>query len=256
MLRLFRACALLVLILQCTPENGFAFFPSIEDVEARLRKATGQVQSLQAVFTFPDQDPSVQLRVWQSSDMWRQEWVVEEEETPLLRAAAIGQGQKLLASFPRGAGFTVPPFWFWKQPDPYIWWSRLGIEPGVMSYQFLEGRPCLVLGAVYGQADTPQMWIDTELFVPLRVRSRQGYQLDWLEYRTVANHDLPHRTRMANLQWNATSALIQWKGVNTSHPANLYDVDTFNRRFSGVQDDDQLPLLFFRLREMLPNARP
>lgn len=59
------------------------------------------------------------------------------------------------------------------QPDPngqrgMALLSRMRINPAIVSLSRHEGRPVLIIGAAPGQENQPQLWIDKELYTPVR----------------------------------------------------------------------------------------
>lgn len=254
MLSLQRA-ALLCLLVCCLPVQTAAFFPATEDVAGQLVQSVGDVTSLKARIAF-DAYPEVELLVWQRESDWRQEWVETVNATAVLEAASIGRVTRLLGGYPGGTLFNVPPFWFWNQSNPIVWWSRLGIDPEIKSYQFLYGRPCLVLGAVTGDQLSPQFWVDVERNVPVRVRSSGGRQWDWFEYRYISNYYLPHKAAASAGSENATLMTVEWRGINSEHPRHLYDGKEFSLRFSIPALNVSLPEPLYRLQPTLPAALP
>ncbi|MBX2810845.1 MAG: hypothetical protein KTR25_03510 [Myxococcales bacterium] len=55
--------------------------------------------------------------------------------------------------------------------------SRMSINANIVSLSRHEGYPVYVIGAQPGQLDRPQLWIDKELYVPVRWLVPQGQQL-------------------------------------------------------------------------------
>lgn len=71
------------------------------------------------------------------------------------------------------------------------WLQHLGVDTTVVSFGRQGGRVAFVIGAEPGQKDRPQLWIDKELLVPLRLVLRQDGHLT--ELRLSGYEDDPEK---------------------------------------------------------------
>ncbi len=197
----------------------------------RLDNNYSGINSYLLVVTFDN--PNISLRIWQKSENWRQEWVMDSGQGQEVVAVAVGQGDTVLLAL--GNDLASPPvtrILF----ENSTWWSKAGLDFGVQSYHFFHGRPALALGMKMAEDPEPHLWIDNEHLVPLRmVFSEQGAKSDlgWLEYRNIGNYNLPHKLIIANRNAEI-DCYLEWKGINTQYDDLLFSRDELERSFFGA----------------------
>jgi hypothetical protein len=231
-----RICALCLLLL-LLPGMALAFTPTFESVRTSMAEQMEGLKDYQ-VDLVPAFDRTLLIRHWQSGQLWRQEWTQDDGAKRLL-VAALGQGGTLSASFPGYRAMPLPLLWQWRQASRSMI-ETWRINTGVMSYQFLEDRPCLVLGAEYGQTSLPQLWVDNELTVPLRLIV-PGIDLRWLSYHKVGNLWLPARLVVLFPDTDAFAFEVNWRSVNAAMAPELFSKDRFLSAYGGQRAISQLP---------------
>lgn len=249
----------IVVVLTCLlwsfPVPGQAFFPEASEVVNQIQKEFRGLQSLQAEITFPE-DLSMSVFVWHKGESWRQEWVQERSDRQAVVGAGVGFGSTLLASYPDVQNFPQPVLNFWYRQPLDSWLQDMGIDTSVMSYQFQGNRPCLVLGARYGESNRAQIWIDKELHVPRKVVTWKGVRWTWSEYYRVGNFRLPHEARVHLPFGTSVEMALNWRAVNKNIPEQLFSSEAFADTFSGAgvpEVDSEVYDIFFT---QVPAALP
>jgi len=247
------ACAVLLLLLLSSPGMGHGFFPETDELAQEVEEQLSRMRTWQAVLSVAE-ETGLRIHCWRREASWRQEWVRHTNGTGSVMRAALGHGERLLASYPPAFTFPLPPLRLAGNGDPLALWRSLGVESGTKSYQFFSHRPCIVLGARFGNLDRPQVWIDLEEHVPLRLVSASGLQWIWKDYYRAGNVALPHSLAIVLPGGERLSMEIVWKGVNTDIPQALFNVPAFEDKF-GRAPSTQLPSRRLRLLwERLPKA--
>ena len=242
----------LCLVLFLVPAAASGFMPSFETVRSGLH---GQLESLKnyQVDLVPAGDRSLLIRHWQEGPLWRQEWVMNPEtERATLLLAAVGQGRMLSASFPEYRSIPVPFVSLW-HPLSRAWWDEHRIDTRVMSYQFLEERPSLVIGAVYGQTRAPQLWVDNERFTLLRLLTPE-HDLRWSDYQRIGNHWLPKAMVVAFPDMDPMLLEISWRGVNTAMTQDRFSKESFAATYAGQRSLQYVPSTVRPLFDRFPQA--
>ncbi len=189
------------------------------------------ISSYSLVVSLKDSDLS--LRIWHHNSQWRQEWVKTSEQGQEVVAVAVGQGQTTLKSL--GNPLIGPPLTailFHKSS----WWLNAGLDFQVQSYHFFHGRPALALGMVLAGDPRPNLWLDNEQMVPLRMFfSKKGKRVDlgWLEHRNIGNYKLPHKALLSTEQ-EQMICYLDWRDINAHYDTRLFSVEALKQSFSGV----------------------
>jgi hypothetical protein len=247
--------ALLTLVLAVggLQTQAAAFFPTTQEVLDKLHERLGGLNAVEAEVTF-ERDPYLTLHLWSKGDRWRQEWVRERNGNATLLSAAVGEGERLAASFPQRSEYPLPLLYFWYSPDTDQWLQDQWISADVKSYQFFELKPCLVLGAQHSEMYRPQVWIHNEDFVPVRMVSWDGLEWQWLDYYDIGNYPLPHECRLKFPTATTIEMHISWKRINKEVPDRLFSEEAFRERFSAFSESpSRTEFLNFLLRR-LPHA--
>ena len=232
---------------------GQAFYPETEALADRIQGRVGQVESLQVELSLPEA-PRLKIAVWKSGRQWRQEWIVQKESGLKVAAAALGRGKSLRDVYPDQERFPLPFSVFWYQAPVQEWWSRLGIDTEIKSYQFVSGQPCLVLGAEYKEWHSPQMWIHNQEVYPVRLFTRRGMIWHWKDYRSVGNHPVPHGLEITFPDGRLIRFELDWRGINVDLPERLFDEQAFAEKFGrAAWSSPDIPLYDF-LMSNLPAA--
>jgi hypothetical protein len=233
---------------------GHGFFPETQELASRVKEQFSRMRSWQAVLSLAE-ETGFRIHCWRREASWRQEWISRTNGTASVVRAALGHGQRLIASYPSAFTFPLSPLRLAGRDDPLALWRSLGVETEIKSYQFFSHRPCIVLGATFGNLDRPQVWIDLEEHVPLRLVSASGLQWIWKDYYRAGNVALPHSLTVVLPGGERLTMEIVWKGVNTDIPDPLFDVSAFRDKF-GRAPFTQLPSQRMQLLwERLPKAR-
>jgi hypothetical protein len=246
-----RAPALGVLLL-LVPMVASGFTPTFESVRSSLH---GQLESLKGyqVDAVPEVDSSLLIRHWQEGMLWRQEWILnpDTDRTTLL-LAAVGQGRTLQASFPDYRSIPLPFLSIW-HPLSRSWWDAYRINTKVMNYQFLDDRPCLVIGADYGQTRTPQLWVDNERSTPLRLLVPE-FDIQWLNYHRVGNYWLP-KTMVVTFPDSGPHKLeLAWRGVNNPVTHGPFSKEALLSTYAGQRSLQYVPGSVRPLFDRFPKA--
>ncbi|MFP4315677.1 MAG: hypothetical protein ACLFQR_05590 [Desulfovibrionales bacterium] len=230
-----------------------AFMPPLQEIKKGLESEYSSLNSYQAEFRLR-QDPLLSIRLWKEGPFWRQEWVEEDEETgsPRLLCASIGQGERLLLSYPEYRSVSKPVLWYWP-PQGSSWMEHLSVDTSVSSYQFFKDRPALVYGATYGQLRRPQVWLDNERLVPLRL-IRGDLELQWFEYVRVGNFWLPKVLGIVFPDAEPLNFDILWRRVNTPIPQEVFSRESFQQAYAPFQFSRDMPRIFRLLFERFPQA--
>ena len=245
--------AALLLALLLLPSAGQGFFPETQEVAKQVGKQFSRMQSWQAVLTLA-RESGLRIHCWRREASWRQEWVSRTNATARVVRAALGEGKRLLASYPPAYEFPLPPLQFGGMSQPLEIWRSWGVETEIKSYQFFAHRPCIVLGARFGNLDRPQVWIDLEEGVPLRMINVRGLQWIWKDYYRAGNVSLPHVMAIVLPGGERFSLEIIWKGVNTEIPKHLFQVPAFEDKFSRAPSTPLPTQKVQLLWEQLPQA--
>jgi hypothetical protein len=234
---LIRRLPALLLLLLLLPGMALAFAPTFESVRTSIADQMEGLKDYQADIV-PAFDRTLLIRHWQMGQLWRQEWIQDDGSRRLL-VAALGQGGTLSVSFPAYRAMPLPLLWQWRQASRGMA-DAWRINTAVTSYQFLEDRPCLVFGAEYGQTALPQLWVDNELTVPLRLIV-PGLDLRWLGYHKVGNLWLPARMVVLFPDTDAFAFEVNWRSVNAAMAPELFSRDRFLSAFGGQRAISPLP---------------
>jgi hypothetical protein len=191
-----------------------AHFPETKEVAKRLKGNYSELDSWQVNLELNGTSQHG-IRCWRKGDLWRQEWVAPTENGTRVARAVVGRGQRIEAVSPASPSAPYPPLRLSWLKAPKEAWQRMSIRDGVKSYQFLEDRPCIVVGAKYGDLRSSQVWIDLERRVPLRLVAPSGITWRWSEYYSLGNHLLPTRLRIEFPQGRSFSFDLQWQQVAT-----------------------------------------
>lgn len=211
----------------------FAFFPKPGEVAEDVRREMQPLSSFQAIVSFPDY-PEITCNLWVQGETWRQEFVDASKESPRLARVALGTQTSLARAFPRQGRAVLPWLVIWQ--FPVSTWIDKGMDPTVMSYQFLLDRPCLVMGAEDGQLLATQLWIDNERHVPLRVmwqKENGSCDLIWDEWSRIGNFWLPHRIWYTGDGQRSLEMHVRWNGVNIPLNKDLFSPRVMDRQFQG-----------------------
>jgi len=211
----------------------FAFFPKSGEVAEHVRREMKPLSSFQAILSFPDY-PEITCNLWVQGETWRQEFVDASKESPRLARVALGTQTALARVFPDQGHAALPWLVIWQFPVSA--WIDKGMDPAVMSYQFLVDRPCLVMGAQDGQLQATQLWIDNERYVPLRVLSHKGdggCDLIWGEWERIGNFWLPHKIWYTIGGQPPLEIHVRWNGVNIPLNKDLFSPRVMDRQFQG-----------------------
>lgn len=211
----------------------YAFFPEPGEVAVSVSKEMNPLSSFQAILSFPEY-PEVTCNLWVKGDAWRQEFVETIQGKPMLVRVAIGSRTSLARVFPHQDRVALPGLVVWQLP--FKNWLDMGMNPSIMSYQFLIDRPCLVVGAEDGQILATQFWMDNERHIPVRVIRQQGDRgcdLIWDAWSRIGNFWLPHTLwRSVNGQ-DPLEVRIRWNGVNVALKDDLFSSSAMDRNFQG-----------------------
>jgi hypothetical protein len=222
----------------------FAFFPQPGEVAERVRKEMKPLSSFQAILSFPDY-PEITCNLWVQGETWRQEFVDASGESPRLARVALGTHTSLVRAFPDQGRAALPWLVIWQ--FPVSTWTDKGMDPAVMSYQFLLDRPSLVMGAKDGELQATQLWIDNERHVPLRAMWQKGYggcDLIWDEWARIGNFWLPHRIWYAADGQHPLEIRVRWNGVNVPLNKDLFSPRIMDQQFQGKAMYSSSSLLF------------
>ncbi|MFW6415503.1 MAG: hypothetical protein ACOCZ2_04220 [Thermodesulfobacteriota bacterium] len=210
-----------------------AFFPNVMEVSEKINNRYGSMDSLKARISFSGNSTSY-IQVWRQDGKWRQEWIGRDGNSSEIVQAAIGKDRELLASFPEKSSFPLSVFHFWYPGEASSFWQMLGINSGIMSYQFLDKTPCLVVGAEYRDFNSPQLWLHKEKYFPLLVINWKKIEWKWKEYTAVGNYYLPHKVEIDSPEGKVIKMEISWKGINSKIPEQLFNPLKFRKKFSNV----------------------
>lgn len=202
---------------------------SREKLINRIDSNYSGINSYLLVVKFDEDDLS--LRIWQQSEQWRQEWVMDSGQNQDVIAVAVGQGRFPLLSF--GHDDTGPPVTMVLFEDA-AWWEEAGLDFELQSYHFFHGRPALAVGMSVPGDPEPYLWMDNEDMVPLRmVFSEKGksFELGWLEYRNVGNYKLPHKLIISSNDFEMICSL-EWRGINSLYEDQLFSPEDLDQFFS------------------------
>jgi len=201
------------------------------DLTSRLDSNHQGINSYSVVVDLDGYDTS--LRIWQHAENWRQEWVSDSADGQEVVAVAVGQGRFDLLSF--GFDRSGPPITriiF----ENSAWWNKAGLDFDRQSYHFFHGRPVLALGMAVTGNTGPQLWVDNEDMVPLRMvfsENQTGLDLGWLEYKNIGNYRLPHKLIISGPGVKMTCNL-EWRGINSRYGENLFSRQYLEQTFSGA----------------------
>ncbi|GAU07714.1 hypothetical protein [Desulfoplanes formicivorans] len=226
--------ALLVLGCMTMASSCFAFFPEPGELAASLEKETHPLSSFQAILSFPKY-PDVSCNLWVKGNLWRQEFVETVQGRPRLVGAALGTRDSVTRVFPPNGRIPLPGLVVWQ--FSFRRWLDMGIDPAIMSYQFLIDRPCLVVGAEDGQMHASQLWMDKERHVPVRAMwHKEGvrYDLIWDAWSRLGNFWLPHTMWRAVDGQHPLEMHIRWNGVNINLNDGLFSASAMDRQFRGT----------------------
>lgn len=235
------------------PGAAKAFFPKTQEVADKLNANYEKLGSwrvhLQLNGTW-DQE----IRCWRKKNLWRQEWVDSAAGASRVLRAGVGSGRRISAVFPVSADIPFPPLNLDWVSAPRKEWRSLEIEDQVKSYQFLGDRPCIVLGAKYGQSERSQVWIDLERYVPLRLITPSGIIWRWAEYYSLGNHLLPTRLIIEFPQGKRFAFDLNWRQVGTEISRSRFSPASIREDF-GPTDESGLkdPHFRFLLDNLPPN---
>lgn len=213
---------------------AYALFPETQDVVDDLKASYKKLDSWQVELGLNGTSEHG-IRCWREGDLWRQEWFAATENGTRVVRAAVGSGQRIEGIYPASLNAPYPPLHLSWLKDPKEAWQRMSILDGVKSYQFLEDRPCLVLGAEYGDLRSSQVWIDLERQVPLRLVAPSGITWRWSKYYSLGNHLLPTRLRIEFPQGKSFSFDLQWQKVATGIDRSRFTVNALREEFGQTE---------------------
>ena len=224
----------LVLVCMTSASSCYAFFPQPGEVAASIDKEMRPLSSFQAILSFP-QYPDLSCNLWVQGNQWRQELVETVQGHPRLVGVALGTGDSVVREFPPHGRVPVPDLVMWRFPLEK--WQNMGMDPSIMSYQFLIDRPCLVVGAQDGELHATQLWMDKERHVPVRAIWHKGttqYDLIWDAWARLGNFWLPHTMWRAVGGQRPVEIHIRWNGVNIGLKNDLFSASALDRQFQGT----------------------
>ncbi len=242
--------ALAVGLLLLLAGAAYALFPDTGEVADELKAKYEELESWQVELGLNGTSEHT-IQCWRDGDHWRQEWIAATENGTRVVRAAVGSGQRIEGVYPASPSAPHPPLRLFWLKDPKQAWQRMAIQDQVMSYQFLEDRPCLVLGAEYGDPRSSQVWIDLERRVPLRLVAPSGITWRWSEYYSLGNHLLPTRLRIAFPQGKSFSFDVQWHQVGTEIDSSLFSANALEEELGWTEspevDDPRMRFLWGNL---------
>ena len=229
-----------------------AFFPEATEVADKLKANYEKLHSWQVNLSLNGTSDRV-IRSWHKGELWRQEWLVTGSNATQTIRAAVGSGRRIGAIAPASANIPYPPLNLSWLDNPREEWKKLAIAETVKSYQFLENRPCIVLGAEHGDLRSTQVWIDLERHVPLRLIAPSGIIWRWSKYYSLGNHLLPTRLRITFPQGKRFAFDLEWRQVATEIDRSRFDPANITRKFDQVEDlEVDEPELRFLLNSLPP----
>jgi hypothetical protein len=247
----------LLLCLFFVPEAVSAYYPDTTEIAAKLKRQYRSLDSFQAVINF-EEDSSLELRIWQQGQRWRQEWIKKSAQKKGVIAAAIGSRDNVIVKYPTRNSFPEPIFHFWQRQEPLKWWQKMGVKTKIKSYQFLNHRPCIVLGAKYNESEQPQVWIDNEEMVPLSIRTGRNTEWQWSKYQNLGNFLLPQKGKVISGQGNTFSFKIDWRAINRDMSPVLFRRRAFEEKFGNAPAPSSSfnSQLLQQLKMIIPLAEP
>ncbi|WP_462323908.1 hypothetical protein [Desulfoplanes sp.] len=227
--------SIMFLLVACMNTAGIcsAFFPPPGEVAELTGKEMTPLSSFQAILSFPDY-PGITCNLWIKGQKWRQEFVETTDGKPRLVRAVLGTRTSFVRVFPRQERVSLPGLVVWQFSLKE--WIERGVDPTVMSYQFLVDRPCLVLGAEDGELHATQYWMDNERHLPVRAIWDEGSgtcDFIWDEWSKIGNFWLPHRIWRSAGGRNPLRIRIRWNGVNIALQDGLFSPQAMDRQFQG-----------------------
>ncbi len=229
-----------------------ALFPKTREVADKLRKNYETLESWRADLEVNGTSGQT-IRSWRKGDLWRQEWRTFEDNATRVVRIAVGSGNRIDAVRPASATVPYPPLRLAWLNTPKQEWDRLGINGTVKSYQFLEDRPCLVLGAEYKDLESSQVWIDLERDVPLKLIAPSGISWRWSEYYSLGNHLLPTRLRVAFPEGESVAFDVRWEQVATEIDRSRFNPNALDREPDQPLDSEvSEPRMRLLLRRLPP----
>ena|GEM_PF-1635896 len=230
-----------------------AFFPKTQEVAEKLNANYEKLGSWRVHLQL-NGTRDQEIRCWRKKGLWRQEWIDSATASNRVLCAGVGSGRRISAVFPVTADIPFPPLHLDWVRAPSKEWQRLQIEDQIKSYQFLDDRPCIVLGAKYGQLERSQVWIDLERYVPLRLITPSGIIWRWTEYYSLGNHPLPTRLRIEFPQGEIFAFNLSWRQVGTDMSRSHFSPASIREDF-GPTDESGLKDSHFRflLNNLPPN---
>jgi hypothetical protein len=220
-----------------------------KDLEGLINNRLVSLRSYLAVVSFR---PAFELELafWQQDEYWRQEWILDQENSSLLWAA-VGWENTLLAAYPHQEKISLPLLKLWHRPKAALGWEEAGVDLQSRDYAFQGDLPCQVLGG--SELGAAQLWLDVQQDLPRRLILPSGLQLDWLQYQNVGNFPLPHQVRIQSKGLYLEGKIL-WKSVNTPLPQNLFLQDSVPKALETDRSSQAARQLLQRLQSALPKV--
>lgn len=212
-----------ILILLLLPLSAGASFPEMEEIAEKVRDNYEDLSSWQVDLELENGSPS-RIHCWRKDDLWRQEWTLDQDGSYQMLRAAVGSGQSMESVCPPAVlGLPLPPLHLDWIDDPLPRWQKMDLEAERMSYQFLGERPCVVVGAKHEELGKPQVWIDIEHHVPLKLVNQQGVRWQWKDYYNLGNYPLPSVMRIEFPEKEEFQFHLDWRRVGTQIDPSFFE---------------------------------
>ncbi|MBT8764429.1 hypothetical protein KFV02_10835 [Desulfohalobiaceae bacterium Ax17] len=238
---------LFLLAIFSSVELAWGFFPDIEEVNARWLKNLNSLNAFQVVCTY-DLEEKLSVRLWQKGNLWREEWTIQVKGQNKVVWAGLGRGQEVILAYPELKLKPRPVLNFWRKD--LNWWIIRGLDTNLLSYQFLQYTPCLVLGG-----ESLQIWLDNNLMLPVRLVFGDGgdnFDFNWSKYHQIGNFWLPKKMSIVHQtqNWECT---FEWRGINIDLPDELFSPQGFQNRFERL-NNSSIPSEILTLMKVLARA--
>jgi len=246
--------AISCLLLGLVPQPGHAFMPGGGEIAAKTEDLYASLVSYEAKIIF-ESAPDLEIVIWAAKDRWRQEWARSSADGSVVMAAAVGDKFSTYATYPQGLRtFPIPLTWGWQRPGFKSWLTSLGVAYLATGYNFIAGRPVLVVGSATGADLVPQIWVDKETFAPMRlVQVEPGLTAvwEWDDYRQVGGFNLPHKGQVVLGKVETVPFSIVWGGINRVSDPAVFSERNLSDKF-GPGGSLEIPYPLSALYQKLP----